>query len=115
MPAVYFQSQFIIGGGLISYGSDWVTSTGRAAVFYVDRILRARTGRNCRCMAPTKYELADHLKAAKANRDNCATSLLARADEVIEWMSVTSGIGTFEDMPIVSSNVRCQGLTRRHF
>jgi putative tryptophan/tyrosine transport system substrate-binding protein len=38
LPVVYFQRQFVTGGGLISYGSDWVDQYRRAAT-YVDRIL----------------------------------------------------------------------------
>jgi len=39
LPAVYFLSPFVIGGGLISYGADLVDHSRRAAG-YVDRILK---------------------------------------------------------------------------
>jgi putative tryptophan/tyrosine transport system substrate-binding protein len=83
LPAVYFQSQFIIGGGLISYGSDWVDQYRRAAG-YVDRILKGEKPAELPVQAPTKYELAINLKAAKAIGITVPPSLLARADQVIE-------------------------------
>jgi putative tryptophan/tyrosine transport system substrate-binding protein len=38
VPAVYFQSEFVRAGGLVSYGPDTVAEYGLAAS-YIDRIL----------------------------------------------------------------------------
>jgi putative ABC transport system substrate-binding protein len=83
LPVVYFQSQFVTGGGLISYGSDWVDQYRRAAG-YVDRILKGEKAADLPVQAPTKYELAINLKAAKAIGITVPPALLARADQVIE-------------------------------
>ncbi|MEA2795472.1 MAG: hypothetical protein QOI87_2852 [Bradyrhizobium sp.] len=83
LPAVYFQRQFVDGGGLVSYGSNWVDQFRRAAA-YVDRILRGEKPADLPVQAPTKYELIINLKTAKALGLMLPTPLLARADEIIE-------------------------------
>jgi putative tryptophan/tyrosine transport system substrate-binding protein len=83
LPAVYPRRSFVGAGGLISYGFDALDQVRRAAG-YVDRILKGEKPADLPVQAPTKYELAVNLKTAKTQGIDVPSTVLARADEVIE-------------------------------
>ena len=83
LPAVYSFRYFATTGGLLSYGPDPIDMYWRAAS-YVDRILKGEKPADLPVQTPTKYQLVVNLKTAKALGLDIPTSILARADEVIE-------------------------------
>jgi putative tryptophan/tyrosine transport system substrate-binding protein len=83
LPAVYYDRHFAAAGGLISYGPNNVEEC-RLAAGYIDRILKGEKPADLPVQAATKYELVINVKTARALGLAAPTSLLARADEVIE-------------------------------
>jgi putative ABC transport system substrate-binding protein len=83
LPAVYPRRTFTELGGLLSYGIDQFDSYRRAAS-YVDRILKGEKPGELPVQAPVKFELVINLKTAKALGHTVPSSLLSRADEIIE-------------------------------
>jgi putative ABC transport system substrate-binding protein len=82
-PAVYPFRDYVTSGGLMSYGTD-STDAFRQAASYVDRILRGAKPGELPVQAPTNFQLVINLWAAKVLGLTVPSSLLHRADEVIE-------------------------------
>jgi putative ABC transport system substrate-binding protein len=83
LPAMYSSREYVEGGGLMSYGPNIVDLFRRAAE-YVDKILRGAKPGDIPVEQPTKFELTIHLTTAKVLGLTVPSTLLARADEVIE-------------------------------
>jgi putative tryptophan/tyrosine transport system substrate-binding protein len=83
VPAITQSRDFPIGGGLMSYGGDFVQSHRQAGV-YAGRVLKGEKPSDLPVQRVTKLELFINLKAAKSLGITVPLSLLARADEVIE-------------------------------
>jgi putative ABC transport system substrate-binding protein len=83
MPAVAIYRQYVVDGGLMSYGPDTADIFRRSAS-YIDRILNGEKPANLPVQAPTKYEMVINLKAAKALGLSIPEALLATADELID-------------------------------
>ena len=83
LPIVYPWRFFPEQGGLLSYGSE-MRDEFRLAASYVDRILKGEKPGDLPVQAPVKYELVVNLKTAKGLGLTVPSSLLDRADAVIE-------------------------------
>jgi putative ABC transport system substrate-binding protein len=85
LPSVSAQSEFAKDGGLMSYSANVnLMDQFRQAAGYVDRILKGWSPTDLPIQQPTKFELMINLKTAKTLGLDIPSTLLARADEVIE-------------------------------
>jgi ABC-type uncharacterized transport system substrate-binding protein len=83
LPTMHGIREFVITGGLMSYGVNLPDLFRRAADF-VDKILRGAKPSELPVEQPTKFDLVLNLKTAKALSLTVPDKLLALADEVIE-------------------------------
>jgi putative ABC transport system substrate-binding protein len=83
LPAMYPFREFVQVGGLASYGVSLPALFARAPVF-VDKIFRGARPADLPVEQPQKFELLINMKTARAQGISIPSSLLLRADEVIQ-------------------------------
>jgi putative ABC transport system substrate-binding protein len=84
IPAVYPERNYVVAGGLMSYGIADLVEPFRQAASYIDRILRGAQPADLPVQTPTRYATTLNMKTAKVLGLEVPPTLLLRADEVIE-------------------------------
>jgi putative ABC transport system substrate-binding protein len=83
LPTASTNKEFVLAGGLVSYGVD-LRDMFRQAARYVDNILRGAKPADLPVEQPTKFELAVNARTAKTLGLTIPRSVLLRADHIVE-------------------------------
>jgi putative ABC transport system substrate-binding protein len=83
LPAIYPLVEYVEAGGLMSYGTDLVTTWRRAAT-YVDSILKGANPAELPVERPMRADLIINLKAAREIGLTIPPEVLIRADKVFK-------------------------------
>ena len=83
IAAIYAWREYVLAGGLMSYGTDLPASYRQAAI-YAGRILKGEKPSNLPVVQPTKFNMSVNTKTAKSLGIEVPLRLLDLADEIIE-------------------------------
>ena len=84
LPSIFSQREYVLAGGLISYG-EALGQIFRRAAYYADKIFRGTKPADLPIEQPSQFFLGVNLRTARAIGLGIPESfLLLRADEVIE-------------------------------
>jgi hypothetical protein len=116
VPAIYPEREYADDGGLLIYGRDVRRLFSRIAT-YVDRIMKGAKPADLPVEQPTKFELVVNLNTAKKLGLTIPPSILARADEIIEYTvkrasgprpnSAMAAFGASSPLAVTSAKDRC--------
>jgi putative tryptophan/tyrosine transport system substrate-binding protein len=85
LPLCSAFKETVMAGGLVSLGPDYAAMTRQAAA-QVDKIIKGAKPADIPVEQPARYDLYVNLKTARLLNPTIPPTLLARADEVIEWV-----------------------------
>jgi len=83
LPTMFWASENVEVGGLMSYGAN-VADLYRRAALFVDKILKGAKPADLPVEQPTKFDFVINIKAAKQIGLTIPPNVLARADKVIK-------------------------------
>jgi putative ABC transport system substrate-binding protein len=83
LPTIFYSSELVEAGGLMSYGV-YLPDLYRRAATYVDKVLKGAKAAELPVEQPTKFELVVNLKTAKQIGLTIPRTVLYRADKVIK-------------------------------
>lgn len=83
LPATYSQRDYVIAGGLMSYGAD-LAEIGHQVGLYTGTILKGAKPADLPVLQSTKFNFAINLQTARALGIEVPSGLLSIADDVVE-------------------------------